>query len=358
MSVLEIKDLVVRYDQEKIVLNEINFQLEKEDFLVILGPSGCGKTTLLRAIAGLVDIDSGSIHLGEKRIDPLPPQERGLAMVFQNYALYPHMNVQQNMEFALEIQKMAKEERRGKILELSKKLGIEKFFKRRPNQLSGGERQRVAIGRAMVMDAHVLLFDEPLANLDAMTRRQLRKEIQDLHRNGSIPFIYVTHEQTDAFTLATKVVVMNHGEVQQIGSANELFQKPRNTFVASFLGEVPMNLLDSAVVENVSNPETFYDFLSAKGWEQSMDGLLLGIRPSDIYFEAEQTGDQPMILDAVLESYENMGASLRLQFKIGELELTAVAPANVKAKLGEKSRLYIHLDKIHFFDRESGLRIE
>src|SRR5688572_13501545 len=258
--------------QTRPALSSFDLTIEPGEFLVLVGPSGCGKSTALRSIAGLEEVDTGEIWIGDRNVTHIPPRDRDIAMVFQNYALYPHMTVYDNLAFGLKLRKTPKPEIDQRVREAAGMLGLDPYLARKPRALSGGERQRVALGRALVRKPKVFLFDEPLSNLDAQLRMQLRAELKKLHEQLRATFVYVTHDQAEAMTLSDRVVVMNHGEVQQVAPPRELYKQPANTFVATFFGAPPINLL---------RPELL-------GLTAPREGLLVGIRPEDVVLTSEQ----------------------------------------------------------------------
>lgn len=322
-------------NSDKAAIKKLNLSIEQEDFLVLLGPSGCGKSTLLRMISGLVTPTEGRIFIGDEDVTDLEPQDRGIGMVFQNYALYPHMNVQKNLSFSLEVAGMKRKLRNEKIQEVGEFLDIIGNLKKKPEMLSGGERQRVAIGRAMVKPCNLYLFDEPLSNLDEVLRARLRPEIQKLFYELKVPFVYVTHDQVDAMTMGTKIAVMKDGEILQIGTPQEIYEKPQNTFVGGFVGTPKMNFVES---------------------EKDGRRVILGIRPEDILI----TRNIPDLIElsVVLTRYEHLGNKIYLYVDWSGQELCLVAPVSVRAKVGERMCIYMNPGKCHYFDCETKERIE
>ena len=334
MASISFKNLVKRYGTGKLavqILHGIDAEITDHEFIVIVGPSGCGKSTLLRMVAGLEEVTSGQIRIGAKVVNDLEPSERDIAMVFQNYALYPHMSVFDNMAYGLKIKKVPVEEIRQRVDKAAGILELGKFLERKPRELSGGQRQRVAMGRAIVRQPQVFLFDEPLSNLDAKLRVQTRLEIQKLHRELGITSLFVTHDQVEAMTLAQRMMVMNAGRMEQFGTPEEVYHRPATTFVASFIGSPPMNLLKTAS--------------GAKA------GHILGIRPE--HLDISTGGWQ-----AVVESVEMLGAERLLYCRLGDEQLVVrTEEATVAPALGQTIGLLPRADRVHHFDAGTGARI-
>ena len=317
------------------ILHGIDAEITDHEFIVIVGPSGCGKSTLLRMVAGLEEVTGGQICIGGKVVNELEPAERDIAMVFQNYALYPHMSVFDNMAYGLKIKKVPVEEIRQRVAKAAGILELGKLLDRKPRELSGGQRQRVAMGRAIVRQPQVFLFDEPLSNLDAKLRVQTRLEIQKLHRELGITSLFVTHDQVEAMTLAQRMMVMNAGRMEQFGTPEEVYHRPATTFVASFIGSPPMNLLKNAA--------------GAK------PGHLLGIRPE--HLDISKT-DSTEGWQAVVESVEMLGAERLLYCRLGDEQLVVrTDEATAAPGLGQKIALTPRADRLHNFDAATGLRI-
>jgi multiple sugar transport system ATP-binding protein len=333
------------------ILHGVSIDVEDGDFVVLVGPSGCGKSTLLRMIAGLEDITSGEIRIGPRVVNEVPPKDRDIAMVFQNYALYPHMNVADNMGFSLKLKKASKSEIATKVNRAAEILGLGKLLDRYPRQLSGGQRQRVAMGRAIVRDPHVFLFDEPLSNLDAKLRVAMRTEIKALHQRLKTTTIYVTHDQIEAMTMADKIVVMHDGVVEQVGAPLELYDRPANLFVAGFIGSPAMNLIRGTPSKGgfmTEHGEMLAIPLSAK----VADGqpVVLGIRPE--HFEINPSG-----VPAEVVVIEPMGSETQLTARIGGQNVAAMFRDRISAKPGETIPLQVRPDLIHIFDGQSGRRL-
>ena len=358
-------DLHVWYGTNE-AIKGIDLQFEKNKITALIGPSGCGKSTTLRMVAGLEDITEGELKIGDRVINNVAPKDRDIAMVFQNYALYPHMTVFDNMAFGLKLRKYPTDEIKKKVEEAAEILGLTEYLKRKPAALSGGQRQRVALGRAIVRDAQVFLMDEPLSNLDAKLRVSMRAEIAKLHQRLGTTTIYVTHDQTEAMTMADRIVIMKDGLIQQIGSPKEVYDLPENVFVASFIGSPAMNFfnvtLKNGYITSGRNfklkvPEGENKVLVAKGYEGK--DLIFGIRPEDI--RSEQ-----IVLDSVIESAidativvsELLGSETLLYSKIDETEFVSKVNARDFHRPGEVVRLALEISKGHFFDPKTELRIK
>lgn len=347
-----------------------NFSLEIADkeFLVLVGPSGCGKSTMLRMIAGLEAISNGELHIGGKLVNDVLPKDRDIAMVFQNYALYPHMTVFKNMSFSLRMRKVRKDVIRQKVGEASKILNIEHLLNRKPKALSGGERQRVALGRAIVRDPVVFLMDEPLSNLDAKLRASTRAEISKLHKRLKTTFIYVTHDQTEAMTMGERIVVMNNGLVQQVDTPQKLYDSPCNIFVASFIGTPQMNFLNATInktengyaakFENTMLP-ILPDRIAPDVAAQYVNKeVILGIRPEDIYEEREYFDKNSAgIFDASVELVEPMGAETYLYLVYGEKSLIARTMARSSTSSGTSITMAVDCNQLHIFDKDTEIAL-
>ena len=337
------------------VIHGVSVDIEHGEFVVLVGPSGCGKSTLLRMIAGLEDPSDGTISIGNTVVNDLLPKERDVAMVFQSYALYPHMTVRENISFSLELQKRPKHEIDAAVIEASTILGLGDYLDRRPKALSGGQRQRVAMGRAIVRKPRVFLFDEPLSNLDAKLRTVMRKEVKLLHQRLKTTSIYVTHDQTEAMTMADKIVVMNDGLIEQIGSPMDLYNYPNNLFVAEFIGAPQMNLLSG--VAEAEAPSTVIQLavgaaVSVPGVSlQQGQSVQLGIRPEHL------TATPGGALNAVVDIVEPMGNETHLSCSADNTELRLVEDASVTFRPGDRVSLGFDASKAHVFDRNSGQRL-
>ncbi|HEY1269483.1 MAG TPA: sn-glycerol-3-phosphate ABC transporter ATP-binding protein UgpC [Candidatus Binatia bacterium] len=335
-------------------VRDVSLTIEDKEFMVFVGPSGCGKTTTLRMIAGLEEITSGEVHIGDEQVTHLPPRERDIAMVFQNYALYPHMTVFDNMAFGLKMRKFASAEIQSRVREAAEVLGIRDLLQRKPRQLSGGQRQRVAVGRAIVRHPQVFLFDEPLSNLDAKLRVQMRVELKRLHQRLKATAIYVTHDQVEAMTLGDRIVVMNQGSIQQIGPPLEVYSHPQNKFVAGFLGSPAMNFMDVSIAERggemyAESPGVSIKLAGEKARRLgAYNGapLTLGIRPEDLHPGSEA----PCAIDAVVEVVEPLGSEILLDALVGGRQLVARVPSSFPVNCHDKIRLGFLPEQTHFFD--------
>ena len=329
MANIELKNIEKSFGKNK-VINKFNIKINDGEFIVLVGPSGCGKSTLLRMISGLESIDKGEIHLDNKIINNLIPSKRGIAMVFQSYALYPHMNVYENMSFGLKTEKLEKNEIDKKVKDAAKSLQIEDLLERKPRQLSGGQRQRVAIGRAITRNPKLFLFDEPLSNLDAALRSEMRVEISKLHKQLNTNMIYVTHDQIEAMTLADKIVILNNGNVEQVGTPDEIYNNPNNIFVAEFIGVPKMNILRNGIESLLKNlnlkPETY-----------------LGIRPEHIH----TNGNGEVKLDVKVDLIENLGFEKIIYATYKGQELRIKTSDNISQNLKQIS---FSKNKIFLFD--------
>lgn len=368
MARVEFKHVVKEYHDEKrgtfTAVSDSNFVIEDKEFVVFVGPSGCGKTTSLRMIAGLERQSSGDIIIGDKIVNSLHPKDRDIAMVFQDYALYPHMTIKENLSFGLKNLKRPKEEIEKKVLDASNILGLAEMLDRKPRELSGGQRQRVAVGRAIVRDPQVFLFDEPLSNLDAKLRIQMRVELSELHKRLGATIVYVTHDQVEAMTLGERIVVMNKGSIQQIASPSKLYNEPQNMFVAGFIGSPAMNFMDARIAGGKAHLEGVAFSLSdamAKAL-QPYEGqeLTLGIRPEHIYDEyyAEKMGvSKENVMQATVQVIENLGAETLLYFRVGSRMVTARVNPETDVRLGQTMTFVFDRSKMHFFDPKTEQRI-
>lgn len=364
MAELRLEHIYKIYDNNVIAVKDFNLHIKDKEFIVFVGPSGCGKSTILRMIAGLEEISKGDLYIDGKRMNDVAPKDRDIAMVFQNYALYPHMTVYDNMAFGLKLRKFPKAEIERRVREAARILGLEQYLDRKPKALSGGQRQRVALGRAIVRDAKVFLMDEPLSNLDAKLRVQMRSEIAKLHQRLETTTIYVTHDQTEAMTMATRLVVMKDGVIQQVGTPREVYEKPENIFVGGFIGSPAMNFLKGIlqdgkfVIGNITIgvPEGKMKVLRDQGYIGKE--VILGIRPEDIH-------DEPLFLEASpntkittrVEVAELLGAESMIYSNINGQEFVARIDARTEIKPGHQLDLALDMNKVHFFDIETEKRI-
>ena len=365
MASLSLKNIYKKYDNGLCAVTDFNLEVADKEFIVFVGPSGCGKSTTLRMIAGLEDITEGEFYIDDKLVNNLEPKDRDIAMVFQSYALYPHMTVFDNMAFALKLRKVPKDEIKRKVEEASKILGLEELLDRKPKALSGGQRQRVALGRAIVRSPKVFLMDEPLSNLDAKLRGNMRAEIIKIHNKLSSTTIYVTHDQTEAMTMADRIVVMKKGIVQQIGKPKEIYDEPDNLFVAGFIGAPTMNFLHGKVSEGyfiakngtkIKIPEGNYKILEEKGYEGK--NVTMGIRPENI-------SDEPILLetykDATVTSKvvvaELLGAEYIVHTDLDGESIKVVINSREDIKMGQDIQFAFDMNKAHFFDVETEISI-
>jgi len=338
-------------------VKDVSLTIQDREFMVLVGPSGCGKSTTLRMIAGLEEITSGKIFIADHLVNDLPPRDRDIAMVFQNYALYPHMTVFDNIAFGLRMRKFSRAEIEKRVREAAEILGIQDLLARKPRQLSGGERQRVAVGRAIVRHPQVFLFDEPLSNLDAKLRVQMRVELKRLHDSLQSTVIYVTHDQMEAMTLGDRVVVMKDGNIQQIGEPLEVYSQPRNKFVAGFIGSPAMNFIDASIAEvhgefyaettgiRVAVPAERSRRLASYKAQK----VTLGIRPEDLR-EANPGNSGKVCFETVVEVVEPLGSEILLDVRVGQQLLVARVDSSCRARHHEKIRLAFVPERIHFFD--------
>ena len=349
---------VVKVFEELPVVCGLDLAVAHNEFVVLVGPSGCGKSTTLRMIAGLEEITSGTIWIGDRIVNELRPRERNVSMVFQNYALYPHMTVVENMSFGLKLAKTPKHEIKPRVDEAARILGIDHLLARRPSQLSGGERQRVAMGRAMVRNPDVFLFDEPLSNLDAKLRATMRTEIKRLHQKIQSTMIYVTHDQVEAMTLADRIVIMRDGVIEQLGAPGEVFARPANIFVAGFIGSPPMNFLDATVEEGSLRIGEGVDLPVPEVWRAALTPgakVTLGMRAEDIVPEGYgQPPTNAWRFESSVSLSEPLGSETLLIVELGGTEIVSKMfnPALIAA--GDRLAFQINLDRLHLFDPESG----
>ena len=352
---------------EVIAVNELSIHVEDKEFLVLVGPSGCGKTTALRLLAGLEELTAGTISIGDRIVNEVAPKDRDIAMVFQSYALYPHMSVFDNMAFGLKLRKVPKPEIKQRVTAAAEILGIEMLLKRKPKQLSGGQRQRVAVGRAIVRDPAVFLFDEPLSNLDAKLRVQTRAEISKLHQRLESTFIYVTHDQVEAMTMATRIAVMSDGILQQIDSPQVLYDNPDNIFVAGFIGSPAMNFSsakiakmngdiivdtgDLAVTLPASKKDVYAEHIGKE--------VVLGIRPEDLHDPnfIPPGVDQQSLIEAKVDVMEMMGNEVFVYLKVGDRSMIARVDPRTDYKVGDTIQVSGNTDNLHLFDKDTEIAI-
>ncbi|NDR59280.1 ABC transporter ATP-binding protein [Aliiruegeria sabulilitoris] len=357
MSGVFLEQIVKRYGAIEVV-HGIDLEIDPKEFVVLVGPSGCGKSTTLRMIAGLEEISDGTLRIGDRVMNRVAPKDRDVAMVFQNYALYPHLNVAENMAFGLRIRKVPKDEIAKSIDEVAKILGLTEYLERRPADLSGGQRQRVAMGRAIVRHPEVFLFDEPLSNLDAKLRTQMRAEIKRLHNRLGVTSVYVTHDQVEAMTLADRIVVMCDGRIEQIGTPMELFNNPANVFVAGFIGSPPMNQFEARLEDSDAGPIAHANgtIIQLHGQEALRGSagreVIVGIRPEHVMLTAEEgTAEIPISLDLI----ETLGSEALLHTHVGDQPF--VAKVETHGEIGHLqgvNALHVKPERVKLFDKESG----
>lgn len=354
---------------EQLVVNDFHLEIKDREFLVLVGPSGCGKSTTLRMVAGLEEISEGDLYIGDDLVNQVPPKYRDIAMVFQSYALYPHMNIYDNMAFSLKLKKYSKQEIEKRVKQVAEILDIHHLLHRKPKALSGGQRQRVALGRAIVREPQVFLMDEPLSNLDAKLRVQMRTEISKLHKRLQTTVIYVTHDQTEALTMGDRIVVMKDGVIQQVDTPSAIYKHPANRFVASFIGSPAMNFVEGSLIEE--NQKVLFvtkngkipiypgmaDTLKERGYIGK--DVVFGIRPEAIHDEhlfVDYTEESQF--QAEIEMIENMGSELYLYVKgFGDKQLIAKVNARAGYQMGDNVRLSFDMNKAHFFDKETDVCI-
>ncbi len=362
MATITFKNVVKSYDGVNNVIPGLDLEIKDREFIILVGPSGCGKSTILRMIAGLEEVTSGDLFISDKRVNDVAPKDRDIAMVFQSYALYPHMTVYKNMAFGLSLRKMPKEDIDRKVTQVAKILDIEKYLKRKPKALSGGQRQRVALGRAMVREPSVFLLDEPLSNLDAKLRTEMRSQITQLHNDLQATFIYVTHDQTEAMTMADRIVVLKDGIVNQIDTPQDLYNHPCNMFVAGFIGSPQMNFINAKIIAADGKLYASFSDYKIPLLERMCDPLkeyidkdvVIGIRPENFhsekfYFKEDESNKIELFTNIV----EMMGSELNLYGEIDGNKIVAKVPSNPNIKLNSNVSLAINTEKIHIFDKDT-----
>ena len=363
MAELKLQNIYKVYDKKVTAVTDFNLHIHDQEFIVFVGPSGCGKSTTLRMIAGLEEISKGDFFIDDVRMNDVPSKDRNIAMVFQNYALYPHMTVYENMAFGLKLRKLPKAEINERVVNAAKILGLEDYLKRKPKALSGGQRQRVALGRAIVRDAKVFLMDEPLSNLDAKLRVQMRSEITKLHQRLKTTTIYVTHDQTEAMTMASRIVIMKDGLIQQVGTPKEVYDHPINVFVGGFIGSPAMNFFNGKIADTgvilgddlMHLPENKLKQLHAEGYGKKE--IIMGIRPE--HFKSAPTNQaSEMKINIIVEVAELMGAEINVHSQINGEGFVARIDSQADVSVGDTIPLFIDMDKVHFFDKESEMRIK
>ena len=366
MASLQLKNIYKRYSGGVTAVSDFSLDIADKEFVILVGPSGCGKSTTLRMIAGLEEISEGELYIGDKLMNDIAPKDRDIAMVFQNYALYPHMTVFENMAFGLKLRKTPKDEIKKRVQEAARILDIEHLLERKPKALSGGQRQRVALGRAIVREPKVFLMDEPLSNLDAKLRVQMRSEISKLHHRLQTTFIYVTHDQTEALTMGTRIVVMKDGIMQQVDSPQELYNNPVNMFVAGFIGSPQMNFCDAVIAEENgavcvkfgSNTIALTPEKAEKAKAYIGQTVVMGIRPEDLYDDADSIEKfASSVVSAEVEVTEMMGAETYLYVVIDGMNFIARVKPDSTAEVNSVIKLALDTSKIHIFDKETEKRI-
>ena len=368
MASLSLQHINKTYPNGFQAVKDFNLEIEDKEFIIFVGPSGCGKSTTLRMIAGLEEISGGTLKIGDKVMNDVEPKDRDIAMVFQNYALYPHMTVYDNMAFGLKLRKVPKDQIDKAVREAARILDLEKLLDRKPKALSGGQRQRVAMGRAIVRNPKVFLMDEPLSNLDAKLRVQMRIEISKIHQRLGATIIYVTHDQTEAMTLGTRIVVMKDGVVQQVDTPQHLYEQPGNLFVAGFMGSPQMNFLDAQITEKgndlVAKIGEYDIVIPAAKAKVLKDGgyvgktVVLGIRPEDIHDSQMFIEASPSVpMTSTVKVYELLGAEVFLYFDVNGTQVTARVDPRTNSKTGDTIKFAFDMEKSHFFDKETELTI-
>ena len=349
MSFLELQNITKVYPNGTKAVNETSLNIENGEFVVFVGPSGCGKSTLLRMIAGLEDITAGEIVLDENTINNIDPSERDVAMVFQNYALYPHMTVYNNMAYGLKNRGISKQEIEDKVNEVAKLLEIDQYLSRKPSMLSGGQRQRVAMGRAIVRNPKIFLFDEPLSNLDAKLRNQMRLEIKKLQRQMGVTSIFVTHDQTEAMTLGDRIVVINNGIVEQVGTPKDIYSKPNTKFVAEFIGSPQMNIFNCKIENGIAMIDSNSINLDKS---INVEDASIGIRPDDIQISDSGT------ISCKANLVEYLGSDMIIYSSIGDQEFSCKLSSKINVKAGDEFKFDIQPSLVHVFDNSSGKRLD
>jgi len=360
MAKVILKNLTKKFE-EVVAVNNMSSTIEDREFAVLVGPSGCGKTTTLRMVAGLEEVTEGDIYIGDRLVNDIAPKDRDIAMVFQNYALYPHFSVYDNMAFGLRLRRIPKREIDKMVHEAAKILKIEDLLKRKPKQLSGGQRQRVALGRAIVRNPKVFLMDEPLSNLDAKLRVQMRTEIAKLHERLNATIIYVTHDQTEAMTMADKIIIMKDGIVQQTGKPQEVYDYPNNMFVAGFIGSPAMNFLDAAITDRMTLKGGIFELNTTDKVRKIIKDnnligkeMVIGIRPEDLEdSDFVQNIPANSTITANVEVTEPMGSEIYVYVDIEGVLITARVNPRSILRSGEKAILCVDIDKIHLFDKDT-----
>jgi multiple sugar transport system ATP-binding protein len=363
MANVILHDVTKRYGGNALVIAGVNLDIRDQEFMVLVGPSGCGKSTLLRMIAGLEEITSGTISIGDRVVNDVPPKDRDIAMVFQSYALYPHMSVRENLEFGLKLRHVARPEIDRLVNDAAKILEIEAYLDRRPKELSGGQRQRVALGRAIVRKPAVFLFDEPLSNLDAKLRVQMRSEIKKLQHRLKVTAVYVTHDQVEAMTMGDRIAIMNAGILQQVGPPLSVYERPENVFVANFIGTPPMNFFRCQVTEagallsaktfSLPSPPAAREALAARAGKT----VVVGVRPENVVEASRQVRGPTAPLELVTDLVETLGDEVVVHASHGDDEIAFKMDPHNPPELGGKVQALVELERLHLFDADSEKRI-
>lgn len=364
MAGVKIENVYKYYNKNTIAVSDFSLEIKDGEFLVLVGPSGCGKSTTLRMVAGLEEVTKGNIYIGEKNVTNMEPKDRDIAMVFQDYALYPHMSVYENMAFGLKLRKYPKDEIIQRVENAAEILGITHLFERQPRQLSGGQRQRVALGRAIVRKPQVFLMDEPLSNLDAKLRVQMRAELVKLQRKLATTTIYVTHDQTEAMTMGDRIVIMKDGFMQQAGTPEEIYHNPINLFVADFIGSPSMNFVEGSLVTEDDQVEFETDGFKIgfnsliKLGQINEKEVILGFRPENISLDTKNKGSWSKPINCQIELIEDLGAEKILFMKAENQEFQVkLFDSNFEGKVGQSLQVYLDLSRIHIFSKDSGQKI-
>ena len=363
MAGVSLQNVTKAYGADRPVISGVDLEIQDHEFMVLVGPSGCGKSTLLRMVAGLEEITSGTIRIGERVVNDVAPKDRDIAMVFQSYALYPHMTVRRNLEFGLKLRGIARTEIDRLVSEAAKVLGLHELLERRPKDLSGGQRQRVALGRALVRNPAVFLFDEPLSNLDAKLRVQMRGEIKKLQQRLQVTSIYVTHDQVEAMTMGNRIAVLNGGKLQQVGAPLELYERPQNLFVANFIGTPSMSVFKATVADSgaalaarsftLPAPASARDALAARLGKQ----VVVGIRPENVVGKGRSPRGATAPLELTVDLVETLGDEVVIYGSQGEDRIAFKMDPHDPPRFGGKVQVLVELDRLHLFDAETELRI-
>ncbi|MEG0771093.1 MAG: sn-glycerol-3-phosphate ABC transporter ATP-binding protein UgpC [Clostridia bacterium] len=372
MAGLSLKGIYKKYPGNVVAVSDFNLEIKDKEFIILVGPSGCGKSTTLRMIAGLEEITEGELYIADKLVNDVAPKDRDIAMVFQNYALYPHMTVFENMAFGLKLRKVPKDEIKKRVEEAARILDITHLLDRKPKALSGGQRQRVALGRALVREPKVFLLDEPLSNLDAKLRAQMRTEISTLHLKLGTTFIYVTHDQTEAMTMGDRIVVMKDGFIQQVNTPQRLYERPINMFVAGFIGSPQMNFFDGTIVKKkdvysiefgIIDGATYNFVLPEEKLNDAVKAavdkeIVFGIRPEHIHNEPNYLAEhKDYVVDATVDVTELMGAETYLYIDVLGTKLTARVAPTTAIKAEDKIKVCMEINKVHIFDKATEVTL-